>query len=205
MEEWLAGNEIPGTPARTRGPQRDRLVLDASDLMLATGVRPGEVLAIRRKDCIQLADGRWRVSITGTITTDKATKKLVRKPKPKTKNSVGTIIVADFAVPTLTRLLEATGEDPEALLFTTRTGGLVDPRKLSGQLRKARGSNFAWVTPKSFRKTVGTRVKRKMGLDAASEQLRHGSTRITERFYVDDPEDVADYTDALAAGWTRDE
>lgn len=32
--------------------------------------------------------------------------------------------------------------------LTTRTGGIVSPRKLSGQLRKARGSNFAWVTPK---------------------------------------------------------
>jgi integrase len=208
MEDWLSGKAIPGTPAYRSGPKRSRLVLDASDLMLATGGRPGEVLAIRKVDCVPLDKDvhwtecrRWRVWFTGTIATDKETGKLYRKPKPKTKNSVGSVVVADFAVPTLIRLLSAAGDDPEAVLLTTRTGGLVSPRKLSGQLRKARGSNYAWVTPKTFRKTVGTRVKRKKGLDAAAEQLRHGSTVITERFYVDDPEDVADYTDALQEGW----
>ncbi|MFE9583215.1 hypothetical protein ACFYO1_43055 [Nocardia sp. NPDC006044] len=45
------------------------------------------------------------------------------------------------------------------------------------------------MTPKTFRKAVGTRGKRKIGLEAASEQLHHGSTVIIERFYVGDIED----------------
>jgi hypothetical protein len=31
--------------------------------------------------------------------------------------------------------------------------------------------------------------------------LRHGSTVITKRYYVQDPDEVEDYTDALSAGW----
>lgn len=45
LQEWLAGNEIPGTPAYTRGPKRDPLVLDVADLVLGSGVRPREALA----------------------------------------------------------------------------------------------------------------------------------------------------------------
>ena len=137
----VGGNAIPGTAARSRGPRRDRLVLDASDLPLATGVRLGELLTVRRADCVPIDKGRWRIRVTGTIVTDKETGKLYRKPKPKTKNSVGSIVVADFAVATLERLLAAAGEDTEAMLFTNRDGG-------------SHG-----VTPRTFRKTVTTRVK----------------------------------------------
>ena len=142
METWLAATRFrEPRRARSGGPRRDRLVLDASDLPLATGVRLGELLTVRRADCVPIDKGRWRIRVTGTIVTDKETGKLYRKPKPKTKNSVGSIVVADFAVATLERLLAAAGEDTEAMLFTNRDGG-------------SHG-----VTPRTFRKTVTTRVK----------------------------------------------
>jgi hypothetical protein len=50
----------------------------------------------------------------------------------------------------------------------------------------------------------GDSGERKKGLDAASAQLRHGSKAITERYYVDDPEDVEDRTDALQMDWAEE-
>ncbi|MBF6422268.1 site-specific integrase [Nocardia farcinica] len=64
LETWVSGSAIPGTPAYARGPRRSRIVLDVADVLLGTGARVGEVLAIRWQD-LDLDAQPPRVTICG--------------------------------------------------------------------------------------------------------------------------------------------
>ncbi|MEV6060869.1 hypothetical protein AB0L62_12790 [Nocardia asteroides] len=66
LETGVTGSAIPGTSAHSRGPRRSRIVLDVADVLLGTGARVGEVLAIRWQDLDLDADPP-RVTICGTL------------------------------------------------------------------------------------------------------------------------------------------
>ncbi|OZE41417.1 hypothetical protein CH259_03035 [Rhodococcus sp. 05-2254-4] len=51
--------------------------------------------------------------------------------------------------------------------------------------RQVRGEDYDWVKPHSFRKTVGTLVERELGLSAASAQLGHSGSAVTEKHYIE--------------------
>ncbi|MFC8383532.1 hypothetical protein [Nocardia sp. NPDC056952] len=63
--------------------------------------------------------------------------------------------------------------------------------------RRARGEKFAWVTPKTFHKTVATLIADEFGLQAAARQLGHANESVTRRHYVDLPTQAPDFTTAL--------
>lgn len=83
------------------GPRPNKDMPDVIDLLLATGCRIGEVLAIRWSD-IDFAASPPTVSITGTIKTETG-KGTYRKPKPKTDASQRHIALLPFAVDVLMR------------------------------------------------------------------------------------------------------
>ncbi|MEV0298791.1 hypothetical protein [Nocardia sp. NPDC050710] len=73
MTAWLQGEAIPGIPAKRigcneygSGPPRSRAVVDAIEILLATGARPGEGLALRRCD-VDLTVSPVRVVVAGTL------------------------------------------------------------------------------------------------------------------------------------------
>ncbi|MFH5230779.1 hypothetical protein [Antrihabitans spumae] len=63
--------------------------------------------------------------------------------------------------------------------------------------RDARGVEWAWVTPHSFRKTVATLVERERGMAAASSQMGHAGEAVTAKHYVQKRDRAADVTDVL--------
>ncbi|WP_280242970.1 hypothetical protein [Nocardia abscessus] len=62
-----------------------------------------------------------------------------------------------------------------------RDGGIWDPDNFNRQWRQARGEKFAWVTPKTFRKTVASLIANQYDPQAADQQLGHANDSVTKR------------------------
>ncbi|WP_458688761.1 tyrosine-type recombinase/integrase [Nocardia tengchongensis] len=200
LEVWVSGAAIDGTPAHTRGPQRSRIVLDVADVLLGTGARVGEALAIRWRD-VDLCAEPPRVTLCGTIVRiTHADGKLrpIRQEWTKTQAGYRSVVLPQFVVETLRRRAAEAVPNPLDLVFTVRSGGIYDPHNFRRSWRSARGSRFAWVTPKTFRKSVATLIANEHGADNAARQLGHADHGTTaHRHYIDTPPEVADFTDLL--------
>lgn len=182
------------------GPKPSSDMADIIDLMLATGCRIGEVLALRWSD-ISLDGTRPTLTVTGTIKTERG-KGTYRKPTPKSDASVRTIVLPEFAVTMLLRR-RAEGE-PNALdaVFVTRNGTWHQVVNIERRWRAIRrDTGFEWVTPHTFRKTVATLISEQVGSEEASRQLGHSSSQITLEHYIARPSVAADHAELLQASF----
>ena len=179
-----------------RGPRRAHDLVEVIDVMLGTGVRIGEVLALRWQGCTDLDADRVAVTIAGTVVTAKG-HGCWRQDHPKTEAGWRTVILPKFAVEALRRQRDRGIPSAEGLIFPTRTGSARWPSNFRTAWRKVRGDDYAWVKPHTFRKTVATLVERELGIGAASVQLGHSATAVTERHYVVRAVDAPDARTAL--------
>lgn len=69
--------------------------------------------------------------------------------------------------------LEVTGQpNPHGVLFPARNGSLRNPNNFGRVRRAARGDNYAWVTPRTFRRVVATVIDNAYGdPERAARQL----------------------------------
>ena len=171
--------------AQRLGPKRAHDLVEIIDVMLGTGARIGEVLALRWQDVSGLdGDGQVTVTISGTIVT--ATRRGSRRQDhPKTKAGYRSVTVPSFTAEALRRQQRRAIPSKEGLIFPTRLGTARWPSNVRTAWRQVRGDDYAWVRPHSFRKTVGTMVEREMGVGAAAAQLGHSGTAVTERHYIE--------------------
>ncbi|MBF6299455.1 hypothetical protein IU459_18180 [Nocardia amamiensis] len=102
LRQWLAGEEIPGTPAYTHGPKRDQFVVDVADLILGSGVRPGEALAASW-DQFDLEAEPATFTVNATVVRLKG-KGLFRQEWTKTDAGHRTVTLPGFVVDMLKRL-----------------------------------------------------------------------------------------------------
>ena len=178
------------------GPKASSDMADIIDLMLATGARIGEILAVRWVDVALDAD-RPSLTITGTIKTEPG-KGTYRKPSPKSDSSVRTVVLPDFAVAVLRRRQEANRENPNDAVFSTRNGTWQQVNNVERRWRQIRkDTGLDWVTPHTFRKTVATLISERVGAETASQQLGHSSPAITREFYISKPPIAADVAHVL--------
>ena len=178
------------------GPKASSDMADIIDLMLATGARIGEILAVRWAD-VELDAARPNLTINGTIKTepDKGT---YRKPSPKSDASVRTVVLPDFAVGVLRRRRGATRENPIDAVFPTRNGTWQQVNNVERRWRQIRkDTGLDWVTPHTFRKTVATLISERVDTETASQQLGHSSPAITREFYISKPAIAADVAHVL--------
>lgn len=180
VEKWCGGNKS--------GTKRGESLLEIVDVLRGSGMRIGEVLALRWED-VDFQAGT--VTVAGTVDN-----KGGRKPWPKTTSSRRTIRVAACALEALQRQWEKDyrpfmGE----IVFPTRNKTYRSVPNVTGDLKKAHVDMD--IHPHDFRKTVATRIERKYGLMAASRQMGHASTQVTEQSYLARPELVPDYSDAF--------
>ena len=167
------------------GPKRAHDLVEIVDVMLGTGGRIGEVLALRWQDVAGLDDvGPVIVTIAGTVVTVKG-QGCFRQDHPKTKAGHRSVTVPSFAVEALRRQRDRGIPSDEGLVFPTRMGTARWPSNVRTAWRHVRGDDYAWVRPHSFRKTVGTMVERELGVGAASAQLGHSGIAVTERHYIE--------------------
>jgi integrase len=182
---WQATVSPHGGPRR--GYDRLRIYL----VLLATGARIGEVLALIWDDITGLDDD-------GPVTVrigHRLDKKSRRVSGRKGGADPYTITLPDFGAAAL-REQRALGI-PFDPVFPTRNGTHQSEANVRNHWRAIRGDDLKWVVPHSLRKTVVTAVEREMGLEAAARQAGHGSSDVTRRHYVDRAVDVPDYTAAL--------
>lgn len=190
-------------PANGRRRRPDDL-LDVVGIMLATGCRISEALALRWQDVD--VDAR-KVAITGAVVvTDRGG--AVRQDHPKSAGSVQTYTVdthtADMLRGRWERSMDLGLASP--MVFPSATGTVRDPSNYRKQWRTAREAiGFGWVTPHTFRKTVATRVADAVGLAAASAYLGHSGEAVTRTHYRAKAPEAADMTSALSGFWAESE
>lgn len=184
------------------GPKASNDMADIIDLMLATGARIGEILALRWVD-VALDATRPTLTINGTIKTEPG-KGTYRKASPKSDASVRTVVLPDFAITVLKRRRAADRENPNDAVFPTRKGTWQQVNNVERRWRQIRkDTGLDWVTPHTFRKTVATLISERVDAETASQQLGHSSPAITREFYISKPAiaaDVAHVLNELAAG-----
>lgn len=167
------------------GPRRGRMLAGFVELLAATGVRPGEVLAIEWSGVDLLADVPT-VTVDGTVVDSGrvAGKPLHRQSERKGGAPAHTVTLPAFGVQVLTELYGVTG--PDGTVLKNRDGGLVSLTNIRSSLREALTPHeqLRWVTPHSFRRTAGTVVRDGLGVEAAQHQLGHAQLATTEGHYV---------------------
>ena len=178
------------------GPKPTSDMADIIDLMLATGARIGEVLALRWSD-IELDATRPNLTINGTIKTEPG-KGTYRKATPKSAAGVRTVVLPDFAVEALCRRRKSARANPSDAVFPTRNGSWQQVNNVERRWRQIRqDTGLEWVNPHTFRKTVATLISERVSSETASQQLGHSSPAITREFYISKPAIAADVAHVL--------
>jgi integrase len=167
------------------GPRPSTDLTDIIDLLLATGARPGEVLALMW-DGVDLLAEQPTVTISGTVVAVRSVG-LVRQPAPKTSNGRRTLVLPRFAVDTLLRRRQAQASTPNPLnaVFPSRRGTWRYPNNVARSWRDVRAeAGLGDIQLKQFRATVATLIAAEADAQQAKGQLGHGSEVITERYYI---------------------
>lgn len=197
---WQTPTIDPKTGAR-RGRPRSMPLLDVVDLMLATGVRINEALAVRWED-VDL-DART-ILISGTLArTDDEQPIIFRQEHRKghDKSDALLLVLNAHMLDVLTRRMVNADGNPHDLVFPSASGTPIDATNFRKTLRRAlEPAGLGWVTPHTFRRTLATEVARKVGVRAAADALGHPDEAVTRRHYVaadTTPVDVVDVVDAF--------
>lgn len=163
----------------------------ATYLILATGLRIGELLALRWKD-VDFANKRLTVS--GTVTRLKGQGLSITDPKPG--NAASEIPISDFAIQLLQycKIMQQNmyNTNPDFInkhdtVFCTSIGTIISPenyrRAFAKQKEKAGIAINA--TPHTLRKTFATRLlERGTDLQTIKELLRHSHIDVTTEYYA---------------------
>src|SRR4051794_22009449 len=178
------------------GPKATGDMADIIDLMLATGCRIGEILALRWSD-LDLDGNLPILTVSGTIKTETG-KGTYRKATPKTDTSRRTVVLPRFAADLLRVRRESATPNENDAVFATRNGTwhqVVNIERRWRQIRKDTG--YEWVTPHTFRKTVATLISEAATSELASRQLGHSSSQVTRDHYIAKPPVSAALSDVL--------
>lgn len=222
VRSWRGSN-----PERSGGARPDtQMVEDYLILGLALSARPAEVFALSL-DVVSIEGESYRVAITGKIEAVEAVDSqgrpvLTRTGKRKLEwrrverlkgtKQERTILLADFAVPTLRRLIANYEPNDDRLLFLNRLGGAYGPGAISRRIRAFR-SQFEKelkvlgiedpeeLVPYAMRKTAATTVVAGPGLGVASKLLGHAHQQQTDGYATHLPEVPEAATRALSAAF----
>jgi integrase len=149
-------------------------IADPMIMMMGTGARIGEVLAFRHVD-LKLSADPPTVTVSGTTIWREDIGMTVQS-HPKSSTSRRTLILPPFVVDMLT-----SRDFPGDMVFPSINGNIRDQNNYRRQWRRALvGTEYEWVTPHTFRKSVATLLD---NLADASAQLGHSRTQITETHY----------------------
>jgi integrase len=162
------------------GDREDRAyVVDITDLFIATGLRPGELLGLLWTDI----DFKERtLTVTGTLKTDSVSG-FHRQPFPKSKAGERTVVLPEFVWPMLARRKLAASCEK---VFPGRDGvSWRHPANFHHTWKAARGDEWAHVKQKDFRTAVATMISRQSGSMAAAGQLGHSSDVVTRKHYIE--------------------
>lgn len=168
--------EWDGMLNKRNEPRASRL-LDACDMLIGTGMRTGELLALKW-DSVDLLNAT--VTIRRTIATGEDGKIFVQE-FPKTDDSERTLHLPPHVSHMLTRR-----DRSSEFVFPSVTGTFWSPANFRARWREAlKGTEYEGVTPRAFRKLVATTLERSLGSRAAGDQLGHASDATTKAHYIE--------------------
>lgn len=186
---------------------------DIVEMLIATGMRIGELLALRWSD-IELTPPPERRDDEGwfpwLMVNGQITSKGQRVDYGKTDAAIRPIALPDWAAALLRRRKVAQPPNDLDAVFITRNGTWHYPTNVQGRLWHIRHlADYADiaalqdVSPHSFRRTVATEIDEVYDAEAAMHHLGHTSKTVTERHYINRKLVVPDYraaTERLAPG-----
>lgn len=160
-----------------------------ADLLIATGARPSELLALRWDD-VDLERGA--LTIAATVVEDERGRP-VRQAHPKTSHGFRRLTLPDFGT---AALLDARTRAGTEHVIPNARGGLQHRRGIARAWRDALAAPtpgaavdapnaLVGITPMAFRKTVATLIARELGPEAAGQQLGHHDDSVTRAFYIE--------------------
>ncbi|MFI6428414.1 tyrosine-type recombinase/integrase [Promicromonospora sp. NPDC050880] len=175
------------------GPKPTGHLPAAVDLMLGTGLRIGEVMALRWGAVDLSGTDQPTVQVEATLVDIKG-QGTVRQEQPKTDAGGRTIIVPPFVVESL-EMVRPAGANADAPVFPSRMfkdGRNVDRPQTTHNMRRSlraaleNAKMTGQVHPHKLRSTVATEVARKMKPADAAALLGHKiDTGITARHYIE--------------------
>lgn len=183
---------------RRSGPPRGRVLELFVEIALATGLRIGEVLALRLRD-IDLNSVPATISVTGTLVykeDEDGVGRLCRQDITKGEEQPRKLRLPAFgrtAVVAAIALMEKRGRD--STILQARGGGYVAPANLRRSLRAALllskeeladvMVDIEEITPHTFRRTVLTAIKKLSGdVELARAQGGHKDSSVTTKHYI---------------------
>lgn len=180
--------EWDNTPDK-RGAQRVSRLLDTCDLLIGTGLRTGELLALKW-DAVDLLNAT--IHVKRTVATDEDGKVFVQD-LPKTDDSERVLHLPAH----VSQMLARRDRDSE-FVFPSSAGTFWQPSNYRARWREAlKGTEYEGVTPRAFRKLVATTLERALGSGAAGKQLGHASEATTKAHYIQ-PSRLGPATDVLS-------
>ena len=202
----LTTDDLPGVRAAIRrwqepvpgksGPRHTTDLADIVDLLLATGARIGEILAIRWQD-LDLESHAATLTISGTLVYVKG-KGVFRQEWTKTDAGFRIVVLPNFASDVLLRRRQTVVSNTLDAVFASRNGTWLSPNNVRRQWRQARAdTGLEWVTPHTFRKTVATILDKEGKAEAATPQLGHANEEVTKDYYIAKATTAPDVTEVL--------
>ena len=171
-------------------PQNRRFVNGgAMDLILNTGLRMGEALALKWTD---INFEKKTLSVTKNLITVKnrdktgPKQKLIIQEKPKTEKSKRLLPLNKGALAALEDLKTAPGYNPGGFVIHTKTGAPIKPRSFEQSLElMCKAAGVRRVGVHALRHTYATRLfEKRVDIKVISELLGHSSTEITYKVYI---------------------
>jgi integrase len=201
---WLRGQPEPGKSGRPRDPQRS--VIAFWEILCASGMRPGEVLALRPQDCIPYEPGvtvplaadippmpKLVLRVRGTVVTV-AGVGTYRQAHPKTDASNRDLVIGEPFIPEVVRMLVANWET--GLLFPNSRGKPMQLQNMARRMRQAIAeSDMDPITARGVRKVIATYLA---DTESAREQLGHADRRTTEGHYRKRRVPLVDHSEEIA-------
>ncbi|WP_433724495.1 hypothetical protein ACQP0C_27460 [Nocardia sp. CA-129566] len=167
------------------------------DVITGTGMRPHETFALLL-DEIDVQVGDPYLDVTGTLIEVRGEGRggWERKPVPKTDNSWRRILLPPHSVEavneTITELKASGRPNPMGLLFPSRVETPRSPTNFGRVWRAARGTEFSWVTPRTFRRGAGTEVDRVYGDPGRAVRQLGNTEAVAKKHYIDIPQTAPD-------------
>lgn len=166
-----------------RGPRRGSELLDVVDVMLGTGLRISEALALRWED-VDLSE-QPTLTVTGTLVYLKK-KGLRRQSHTKTSSGFRILTLPPFVVDVLLRRRVEAIPTATNAVFPSGKGTWKWPNNYRRSLREALKTleDGGGISPHVFRKSVATLIDAEATLEAAAAVLGHSGTAVTSTHYV---------------------
>lgn len=206
------------------GPPPNLDIPDGVELLMATGIRISELLAMRWEDVWidQPDDGSYWVHINGQIGWVKG-RGLIRYDYRKSDDKILSLRISpETAAMLRARRASERRANPNGAIFPARGGQWMQHNNFRSRWRKVReqldiaydlpedtkaprrkqerrqSCDIATATPHTFRRSVGTFIGETVSVDQAAQQLGHKRTAVTIRSYLRERQEAPDSSGHLA-------